>query len=392
MALVHVREYDPDATFYEPFSIEEWWKLGYLDRVNVRLNNLTYPIHPALGFRMWQLTDPPLTDKDKEVMEPALRLASALLMCPASIAFIHALLFEKREPANELRTSRKLEILHGPLRYTRELRPRVEYFLSIAREHFEFTWRDDSLGPPEWIVGQVTYAYTSSYFCDRVPKYGFGSGIRVNNRFLKTLHLLHTAPLSAKNLSHQLRVQFLLAVTICHETMHAIERARERDMHALEPYFGNQALNELGCAWEEAVFDGDITGVVPIEVTESNYTVGEWPLTVGHFPAPAWFATLVRPDEDPDEQEVFDRRPAKGTSTTYFVPMDWLSKLQQQATWDQYEYLNNIKLLHIPKETGYQVPNDLWDIDPDWSPAQSSEGRWPGDARGRVFRNALSRL
>ena len=380
-----LREYDPTVAFDEPFTLEEWLNLGYLEDVNARPNNLTYPIHPALDFRKWALTSPPLTASDREVMEPALRLASALLMSPASITFMHTLIYDRRELVNDSRTKKKLEVLPEPLRYNKELRSRVEYFLNMAHKHCEYTWRDEKAGPPEWAAAEMIYAYTQPFWLDKVPNYGYGSAIRVNSRFLESLHLLNAAPLSTRILNHQLRLQLLLAVTLCHELMHALETARNPEREALEPYWGDQALNELGLAWEDVIFNGNLTEVMRDGMNANNYKIGEWPLTFCHFPAPHWFPGLV---DDPNLGEaILDRKPAKGSFTTYFVPMEWLSNIQQQASWDRCVRSNSTALCYIPRNEGYQLLNNSWEVDPNWSPAQSSEGRWPGDERGRVFRN-----
>ena len=381
-------EYGTNVEFNEPFTLEEWYRLGMLEDADARKSTLTHPIHFIWDFAMWQSQNLcPLSVQDREVMEPVLRLASAMLMSQPSVAFMDALIYRKRQPAMEAHVAGKLQMVPGHLRYRKRLRHYVDHFLLTVRDNLDLEWVDDR--SPNWVIEQDGYAFTSVSCRAKAPKWGCALGIFVNDRFLKTLHRLQISYPSPKTTNHQLRVQFLLAVTLCHELMHVIDKAWNRSPSVPEPYFGDQALNEIGFAWEEVVFGGEIDDVRRKENDPEAFELCEWPISFTHFPSPATFAGLLTLELEfsADNRRVFERRSAKGSSTVYYAPMKWITRLQQQSTWDQWGQSNNLRLLHIPKQIGLQSGNLQWSIDPKWSPTQSSEGKWPGDHQGRVYRN-----
>ena len=173
-----------------------------------------------------------------------------------------------------------------------------------------------------------------------------------------------------------LRLHFWIAITLCHELIHAINHATSDNR---EPFYGNQNYAELGYAWENAVFGGRVLAPRRFD---------------GHFPFTMvkWPSLALTPDDDSDETT---RGYAKGSATYYYVPMDHMARIQQQETWDAYGSPDRAPLdtLHIPKRVGVQLHDPAQEtVDPLWRRSESSEGRWPGRGRhARVWRVAYLR-
>ena len=84
---------------YQAFE-KHWKHLGFSDWPGRQPANLTNPINPTFKKKLkgcqlfWG------TDREYEMIKPALRLASAFLTTPASMLFIYSLVYEcKRLPS-----------------------------------------------------------------------------------------------------------------------------------------------------------------------------------------------------------------------------------------------------------------------------------------------------
>ena len=370
--------YDQDVEFDDPYTVREWYKLGFLEDQNAEPNDMTHPIHPIMDIPNWRQ---PFTRHDRKLIEPVLRLASALLNCPASVSFFDAVQFGHRTflPALSLINYKTLTALDGPTRYSVGLHDDLDQRLLDLLPHVEFLWGDDT--DELWEFEKMPYAYTDETKVE-INHGGRGSKITVNDNFLKDLRELDSLDASPKTINQTLRLQFLMAVTLCHELVHAMNTSILWDEDTPEPYFRNQALNELGLAWEEEVFGGAIVNIQD-HVWASNDC--QWPLFFTHFPCPQDYR-MCRLELDLDQQDVFARRQAKGSYTNYYVPMAWLVQLHKQANWKRWTLATDTKMFRIPRRVGVQFENNEFPIDPNWSPSKSSEGDWPGDEQGKVFR------
>lgn len=169
-------------------------------------------------------------------------------------------------------------------------------------------------------------------------------------------------------LSQLLRLQLYMALTISHELAHAIGYAVS--METYEPFFADQRLSELGRAWENEVFGGMAEMIFETDA-RNPLAFAKWP-TYNDKPEP--------------QLGVLDMRGPKRYTTWYFVSMKWITDIQQQGFWD---VAGGATKLLIPKRIGFQKKYKYDDYDRDWDRRRSSEGRWPGDSRGRVFREEI---
>ena len=370
--------YDQDVEFDDPYTVKEWYKLGYLEDQNAEPNDMTHPIHPIMDIPNWTL---PFTRHDRELIEPALRLASALLNCPASVTFFDAVQFGQRNliPALTLTNYKSLTALAGPTRYRADLHDDLDQRLIDLVPHVKFAWGEHA--DEQWEFEKMPYAYTDETNVE-INNEGRGSKITMNDSFLEDLRELDSLDASPKTINQTLRLQFLMAVTVCHELVHATNNSILWHEEIPEPYFRDQALNELGLAWEEEVFGGAIVNVQD-HIWASNDC--QWPLFFTHFPCPQDYR-MCQLELDIDQQDVFARRYAKRTYTNYYVPMAWLVQLHKQANWKRWALATDTKMFRIPRRVGVQFNNNEFPIDTSWSPSKSSEGDWPGDEQGKVFR------
>ena len=370
--------YDQDVAFDDPFTVKEWYKLGFLESQNATPNDLTYTIHPIMDTSNWH---DKFSQHDRKLIEPALRLASALINCPASVAFFDAIQFGYRQLLTEFSSIKykNLTVLAGPTQYSVGLHDAFDQRLYDLVPHVKFIWGNNA--DEQWLFEGMPYAYT-----DETPgyinDYGRGSLITVNDGFLKDLHELDELGPSPKNLNQALRLQFLMAVTLCHELVHAVNNSILWAELCPEPFFRDQALNELGLAWEEEVFGGAIANVQDHNWGSKDC---QWPLFFTHFPCPQDYR-MLEPHLPPEKQDVFARTGTKATYTNYYVPMAWLVQLHKQSNWDAWRYASDTKMFRIPRRVGVQFKNHEFPVDPMWSPSKSSEGDWPGDEQGKVFR------
>ena len=381
--------YDTTATFDEPYDIRDWKVLGCLEDPSAQECNLSGPIHPLLDFQSWK---GPLRDEDKTYLRPVLRLATAILLSAGSVAFIDAVIYEDRRKIGQ-RGGHDLTVLDGPSIYSKILKVDIANFFTSLLGYVEFKFVDwDS---DEWTEAQGTCAYTDTDEDTRVEldlfkgsgcEFGYASKITIAGAFLNTLTAIHESQQTFQDVNQLLRAQFHLALTICHELIHAVDIAIQEELDRREPYLGDHSLNELGWAWEEVVFGGSIDNVRaegPIDY--SHLEQGQWPLVCTRFPSPIHYYTSLETKLPSPERFIFDRKPTKRTSTEYYLPMSWISRIQQQSTWDDWEQSTNLKWLRIPRRVGTQERNVLWNIDPNWSASQSSEEEWLG-CHGRVRR------
>ena len=333
------------------FTIRELFDLGYLEYANARPNDLTSPIHPILDLGRWRLA--PITSDSKPLdaeyatfLEPILRLASAMLLSPGSVAFLHNVMYGEREYVEEAsdKYKGKLYALPESLRPFARMRSEFDEVMSHIGPNVDIYLADER--DPEWkelkingrchCVLQRRICYPESVRPLEVSK-GRGSDIRIDAAFLVLIRILHQKEQTLQDINHTLRIQFRMALTICHELCHAINNAVART--PWEPYYKYQDINELGYAWQEEVFDGLAHTVDP------DYL---WSMGLCHFPEPKHYTGKY------GRYRRGGFRPPR-SHTFYWISMKWLSRLHRQSAWDRWSGSLDPKLLHIPRSIGVQL-------------------------------------
>jgi len=110
---------------YRRFSQEQWRQHGYLDSPGLGPGTLTNKVHPVLSFEdqdcggdskwEWDPQAGQTEERLKWLLLPVLRLASALLMTPASVNYPYAILYSQREPLEKPagQSSKRMKRVHA---------------------------------------------------------------------------------------------------------------------------------------------------------------------------------------------------------------------------------------------------------------------------------------
>ena len=332
------------------FTVEELSDLGYLEYANARPNDLTSPIHPMLDLGKWRLApiaenSKPLDAENAKLLEPILRLASAMLLSPGSVVFLHNVMYRRRKHEEEAsnKYNRKLHTLPEPLKPFARMRTEFDEVISHIGPNVHIYLADHS--DPEWkelkctgrchCLAQSRILYPKT-IRPLAVKRGRSSAIRIDDACLVLIRILQQKEQTLQDVNRTLRIQFRMALTICHELSHAINIAVAKTRN--EPYYGYQDINELGFAWQEYVFDGLVHSVDP------DY---RWSMGLFHFPEPRHYVSKYgrhRRGNGPPRSHTF-----------YWVSMKWISRLHRQSAWVRWSGSLDPKLLHIPRSIGVQL-------------------------------------
>ncbi|MCJ1465414.1 hypothetical protein MMC07_004032 [Pseudocyphellaria aurata] len=349
------------------YTRDQLSKLGFWDYPGAAASNLTYPIHPL--FARERFEDP--FDFWNEI-KTSLRLASAILETSASVAFLYSLMNQPHIllEADTERLGQKCTQFWPSNQPENIMRKDVNRKLQLLIKVVSWDWDDNSQKEDSF-----TWAYT---MCDLPPsvrlemgppgsgKKGFRSKISMGlSQTRKFLAVKRRNPSNFKNLSHLLRFQFLIAASVCHEIVHALGHAMWDDPFHFEPYYCDQRLNELGFAWETAVFGGSI-----IDTLESQC----------YYP----LVTSTWPSLDNGEDGLVDLREPKRRMKCYFIPMKYINDIQQQAFWDQPS--SDINLLRVPRLVGYMIRYKRKDFDKDWRTQDTSDVQKYMNARKQIIK------
>lgn len=237
---------------------------------------------------------------------------------------------------------------------------------------------------------------------DTGPATGMACVIRINHDDLERLDQLRaerrernrdSSPRSRRvarnNMAVRFRLQFKLAITLCHETAHAVGYAVDEEnlKHFLkeraglaadrsyviqrrgtnEPYFGRDPIAELGYAYEKHVFGGTVhLSLKPGHVLFFNKGISY--MSHGEYPS----------------------RKYKKTCTRYVVSMFYICNRRRQIAWEYILSENgDVSSLYIQRIIGYKThfsdPEFRWvqqrggEEDLGWDSANSEEGYWRED-------------
>lgn len=353
--------------------------------------------------------------------EQSLRLASALLMSPPSVFFISTLMNQPREKLDEIGVKPCFDLYLFCANGRSSWDPIGRKMLELAKI-VHFSWGAMDSGEPESsepdssepdrnepdrnesdrdesapIVPKIDSPDGNSLTANHIPFNlaqfdvligaetgdgepalmflgppgtggGYASNITINKVFVEYIKYMKRQQ-AAENINEDphvqpqlLRLQFQLAVTICHEINHAIGNATRGDKD-IEPFHCDDRLNELGFAWEMAVFGGRIAEMKGL---------AQYPLTFTKWP------DFLRADRS---LAIYERRPPMKICNNFFLSMQWINMVQQQQFWDV-EHVDP-KFLRYPKTIGWRDDYE-WGLESDWKSQYSSEADIRPDSRGHI--------
>lgn len=282
-------------------------------------------------------------------MIETLRLASAILESPASIAFIYLLMNEPREKLEEFSKLYFLDLF----KFCDSKLPKTDKRRNVCDKLRQFAGKTRF----EWVEMDHCYALTRRESSSANLSIGPpGSGKGHTSKIFLPQHVAR-AIITARLEPHRagtcllLRIQFLLAATICHEVIHALDLAVVThtvfENHVfIEDYYCDQRLNELGYAWEVAVFGGVIAGM-------DFPTDYDTPIVVSNWPSLSGTDIALR---------IYDLTGLKTSKLSYFVLMGQICDIQQQTFWDAPS--NDTNLLRLSKDVGWIIDYPGDDFDP----------------------------
>ena len=163
--------------------------------------------------------------------------------------------------------------------------------------------------------------------------------IALSSRLFSDLKFQRRSP------KQSLKNNFGLAAIICHELAHAVEQGRSesRERRPEEPKFPHAELSELGHQFSMCLYGG-----CPCESTlhPKNYktVLGSSPDRDGMRDVNGKVLWLV-----------FRDWPLRSTSPHYFLPLDYIARVQRQEFWDAAAQADNMQdqsLCHFPKRLG----------------------------------------
>ena len=376
---------------YSTFIKEDWSRLGYLDPpssqeygLGLTLSKLPIFHHkhhsrPLVGHLIWpQYSDTQFAKLCAE-LDPALRLASAMLQSPASLDLIYKIIYAPRRFPRDRIDYEGQAILEIECTGTNERRRNMaKKALNRLAESLSFATQnphDNGRKNCDAIVSHslALHSYGINIADDSGTPRGIASTICLNRNHLSKLTLLFSQ--NGDNTSQILTLQFKLAVSICHNIVPAIGHAADlallldaimestyRDLATLggsdrskervgsnEPFVEDEGVAELGYSWENAVLGGTIQWA---NQGDHPLFFSQWPsfLTDGDYPR---------------------RAPYSRTTTQYVVPLHYLRNVHRQAFWDNMK-AGDTTALHIQRLVGILVTDP--DADPDSTEADSKEG------------------
>ncbi|MCJ1273516.1 hypothetical protein MMC21_001309 [Puttea exsequens] len=362
---------------YETFLEEDWAKLGYLatpgsNEHGLGLTNTKHPIfqytnlsRPDISQPIWVQYTLDEYDLLCAEIDPILRLASLMLESPASLDFLHDVIYSPRQEPEELveyNGYSVLELKRAPPSDSQRTKTKEALyklaesivFLVESPDHRE---KDAHCNTTPSLAVQA-YGTNIADDAANLPK-GIGSIIRINKSYLVSLTALLAQ--EENTTSQILSLQFKVATLLCHEVAHAVghaanlallhdsmvestlqnlakmERApreKERVVGANEPFYGTDSVAELGYCWESAVLGGTVQWAHQVE---HPLFFSKWPsfLADGDFPRRAGY---------------------RNTATQYVVPMHYLRNLHRQDFWEKITP-GDTTALYIKKHFGIRVTN-----------------------------------
>ena len=366
------RTRDKYSTFFE----EDWARLGYLDppssqEYGLGLTLPKLPIfhhkhhaRPIVGHVIWPQYSDTQYEKLCAELDPGLRLASAMLQSPASLDLVYKIIYGPRRFPRERMDYEGQPVFEIEYIETNETRRNMaKKALNRLAESLSFIAenpKEDGKKNCDAIVSHslVLHSYGINIADDSGTPRGIASIIRLDRNHLSKLTILLGQ--DGENTSQILTLQFKLAVSICHNIVHAIGHAADlallldaimestyRDLATLEnterskkrvgsnePFLENERVAELGYSWENAVLGGTVQWANQVD---HPLFFSKWPsfLTDGDYPRRAAYDKLT---------------------TQYVVPLHYLRNIHRQEFWDNMK-AGDTTALHIQGLVGILVTN-----------------------------------
>lgn len=344
----------PPEVGFDPVEMMKHAAIQFGSSDTPRFSCLTNEIHPI--FREENFHGCP--QDIYEVLRPSLQLATQFLTSKATAHHWHTLLYGERLPVPWLLQGAQYTRIRNEVPITPEHTATFNNLLiEIAYKSVHFTfeqWPSHKQG--HWVYGlmQPIRDYKTS-FNQATSDSKVTARLCLHSDFYITAKKLSI--LKSPDPAMFLRFNLFFAINIVHEIAHFLEmsgphtRFRELDLrphvhhtqYTVEPLMYDQEFSEMGAAFETRIFGGRIKPIsLRTDCVHGLTTYDEEP--------------LVPP---------LGAETASKTRVFYTVPMEYISLLQQQSTWDRdwdAEFMgrevDRWKVFHVPRDgtKALQVP------------------------------------
>ncbi|KAI9736493.1 MAG: hypothetical protein M1818_006003 [Claussenomyces sp. TS43310] len=360
----------------------------------VRVPNLTNPIHPIFARERWQTRETlPKYQACEDIgdgslgqwhagnpvvwdmLKPCLQLASLMISNSHCWRWWDALMWADRETVDMADNTRAQMFCF-------RRRPDKDFVLERERTHMKFIELSQALKFRIYNgnAGVESLRPKGSTGPEAVTYYDFREdGPRI------CLSYLLLSPLARKDLTvaETLLTRWTVAETLIHECAHAMGQYK-RHGHAWqvtdmsEAYFEDEVLDELGYSATYAMTNGFLVPIVPLPTRGVP--------TFGYF-------TRAWPDASDYSSSGLARGPLQEFADLYPVPIKWFEQVFQENFWDYQIRKFGVDALHYgPLTNGRRLPAFVDDLaDYGWSlPLLSHEddrpltADMPGDLLARV--------
>lgn len=319
------------------------------DLESLGLSPAGFPVHPIFqhtnifsansGNLIW-LDYPTIADYEGLVQQigQVLRLASNMLRSPGSLDTLYQILWAPRKEVQGFS-------FHG--QPVSELKPRVQPGLdehvqvrqALNRLAASLSFRIvDNIGSHGVTEPSLAFYPRGINILGQDTPKGIASITCIDGRFLAQLTALKARP--GDNTSQILVLQTKMAITFCHEVVHALNHAKDHPLLigaqlekqarddakergqqranqrvvSNEPFGENDSMAELGYYWENAVFGGQV------EIDHNNQ---DYPLFVSRWPSHL------------KEGDYPKRRENEDSAIHFIVPMHYLWNINSQHFWKE---------------------------------------------------------
>lgn len=293
---------------FDPVELIEKQAVAFAEHAPNASSTLDNEIHGIFRLDNWH----GCSDAIYDVLKPGLRLATLLVTSRATAHFWHTLVFGKREACEKTSSAygQPCFRIREDVAWSEERHAAFRSFLDKQLDTIHFYFHHDPL-PPET-------AYASMGL---VKDYKNGLMRKMNDKCHTSRICLHSDfYTTAKKLSllryrepaMVLRYNLFLATCLAHEVAHFCEVSGPHHDHPLlsepEVFFGDNMWTESGIAFETKVFGGRIHPLSSRIDCKFGLACLDYPL-----------------------KEIYD----KDDNVLYALPMDYVLRLQQKATWEQ---------------------------------------------------------
>lgn len=310
---------------FDPVELIKKQAVTFAKNISDPICSLDNDIHNIFRLENWH----GCSDAIYAVLKPGLRLATQFLTSRATAHFWQTLVFGKREPCEETSKlyGQSCFRIRETVAWSAERQETFRNFLENQIDTVHFYFHHDPL-PPET-------AYASMGL---VKDYKNGLMRKLNEKCHTSRICLHSDfYTTAKKLSllqypepaMVLRFNLFLAICLTHEISHFCEVSGPHHDHPLlsepEVFFGDNMWTESGIAFEIKVFGGRIHPLSSRIDCSFGLACLDYPL-----------------------KELYD----KDDNILYALPMDYVLKLQQKATWEQDFAESGPNVFFVPRTGG----------------------------------------